>query len=104
MPQRRVKIQYTKAGRTPSKRPRKQKETLEEFHESYIPPLKSPHGLSPMARYLMENEDSGLTTQELIEQFQEYDCSHLEKSKVITGHKEITTCVECGLVEVKVIK
>lgn len=56
-----------------------------------------------MARYIVENEDSGLTVQELIEQFQEYDCVHQEKSKVITGHKEIHTCVECGMVEVKAV-
>lgn len=98
---RKTKVSYVKAGRTPSKRTHKRKQTLEEFHESFIPPTKVPHGLSPLARYLSENEDSGLTVEELIEQFQEYDCEHREKTKIVTGHKEILTCSECGVIEVK---
>lgn len=104
MPRNSLNVRYEKAKRTPSKRQQQRRITLEEFHESWIPPLKEPQGLSPLARYIYENQDSGLEVQELIEQFQEYDCSHSEKNKIITGHKEIFTCVECGLVEVKVIR
>ena len=99
-----MQVRYTKARTTPSKRVKERKQTLEEFHASFIPPLKTPKGLSRLAQYVIENEDSGLSTEELIEQFQEYDCYHSEKDRVITGHKEIFTCRECGLIEVKEAK
>lgn len=94
MPSRKVKVSYVKAGSSPGQRKRG------EIHPAHLPPMKQPKGLSPLARYLEENRDSGLTTQELIEQFQEYDCTHAEKLHIVTGHKLITTCNDCGLVEV----
>jgi hypothetical protein len=96
LPRGTVKITYTRAKVTPSRRAR------QEIHPDHLPTTKEPKGLSPLARYVIENEGAGLTAEELIQQFQEYDCEHREKSKIVTGHKEIFTCEECGLVEVKV--
>lgn len=65
-------------------------------------PLATPKGLSPLAKYLHENEDSGLTAQELIEQFQEYDCRHPEWDVLASSLTYlIRKCRSCGKQERK---
>jgi hypothetical protein len=89
---RRVITTYTRARVTPSKR-------ITPI-ASDIPPLKQPKGLSPLAAYIEENLDTGITVPELIEQFQEYDCEHRQVTKLaVTAEKITTRCDDCGLVE-----
>ena len=64
LPRNRVTTSYRKVEKRPVSRP------------VATQPLAVPKGLTPLAKYLTDNEDSGLTVQELIEQFQEYDCTH----------------------------
>lgn len=54
---------------------------------------------SPLAQYLFENADSGLPIRELVEQFQEYDCSHEwgDEPIGVTEQQELFQCSECGL-------
>jgi hypothetical protein len=64
--------------------------------------LATPKGLSPLAKYLSDNEDSGLSTKELIEQFQEYDCSHPEWDVLASSLTYlIRKCKFCGKQEKK---
>jgi hypothetical protein len=68
-----VKTTFRKAARTPSKR-------LPGFvHPSHFPVAKTPQGLSPLAAYIEDNLDTGISVRELIEQFQEYDCGLIQK-------------------------
>lgn len=91
MPARKVKVRYQRAAKSPSQR----KKPPRDYS---IPELKQPKGLSPLAAYLEENADSGLTRAELIEQFQEYDCQHeMMIRTIITPTKTIDTCEICGL-------
>lgn len=87
-----VKTSYRKAKTTPSGRsPR--------THPSFFPVLKTPHGLSPLARYVEENSESGISVWELIEQFQEFDCNH--ERELETGRsprKSSYSCPDCGRV------
>lgn len=63
-----VKVSYTRAALSPSERaPKPVKVTMRE-----------PEPQSPLHKYIAENEGCGLTVKELMEQFQEYDCSHEE--------------------------
>jgi hypothetical protein len=56
-----------------------------------------PDGLSPLAKYVEENMDSGLPVSELIWQFQEYDCEHVEVSVLAAGqHAAYDCCQNCG--------
>lgn len=95
MPQRKVKVTYFPAEKSPSQRAKKPPRDYE------IPELKTPQGLSPLAAYLEENADSGLSRAELIEQFQEYDCTHRMMRTMDAQTKTIDTCEICGLVVVK---
>lgn len=64
--------------------------------------LRVPLGLSPLATYLSENEDSGLSAQELIEQFQEYDCRHPQWEVLASSLTYlIRKCKACGKQERK---
>lgn len=65
-------------------------------------PLRTPKGLSPLAKYLHENEGEGLSTKELIEQFQEYDCSHPDWEVLASSLTYlIRKCRSCGKQERK---
>jgi hypothetical protein len=93
-----VNTSYTRASTTPSSRPR----SIEAFHESFIPPPRQPTGLTPLAAYLEQESGGLLSRQELVEQFQEYDCPH--ESQTISGstaEKLILVCHDCGLVSSK---
>lgn len=91
MPRNSVKTTYRKAAVSPSER--------DPVHPAYLPELRAPTGLSPLATYLTENEDSGLSVLELIEQFQEYDCDHVDESVTARSSTKITfVCPACGRV------
>jgi hypothetical protein len=94
MPRKRVTTSYTQARTTPSKRlaPRQSVQTE----------MKSPTGLTPMAKYIEENLDTGIPVTELIEQFQEYDCEHKHVTNLaVTAEKITTRCDDCGKMEMK---
>lgn len=55
--------------------------------------------MSPLARYVHENLADDLTIQELIEQFQEYDCEHRWYELAISVDKVFTSCEICGLIK-----
>jgi hypothetical protein len=62
-----------------------------------MPQLK---GLSPLAAYIEDNKDSGCTIEELILQFQEFDCEHEEEYAVaISLYTVIFCCDRCGRLE-----
>lgn len=89
MPRSPVKTTYTKASVTPSKR--------ERIHPAFVPQAKEPKGLSPLAAYLFGNEDTGISTSELIVQFQEYDCEHSNEQEVARSSTKISyACQDCG--------
>jgi predicted Zn-dependent protease len=53
---------------------------------------------SPLARYLAQEADSGLSVFELVQQFQEYDCEHSWGEPIAsTEEKNFFVCDECGL-------
>jgi len=80
-----VTTRYQKAAKTPSKR-----------RPSKPVSVQTPSGLSPMAQYVEDNQDSGIPVLELIHQFQEYDCEH-EKVEIVASSAETITerCVSC---------
>lgn len=93
MPRHRVTTTYTKAKRTPSARRR------ETIHPSFIPELKQPKGLSPLAQYVEDNRDTGIPVSELIEQFQDYDCEHEIEEEAGRSTTRISySCLDCGRV------
>jgi hypothetical protein len=95
MPRNKIKVSYRKAAVTPSKRQRE----IATAHPSYIPELKQPKGLSPLAQYLKDNEGCGISANELITQFQEYDCEHPNEIEEARGPTKITyACPDCGRV------
>lgn len=88
MPRRKppVKVSYTKARTTPSERVKR------EETES-AKPQKKKHTLYS---YIAENEESGLPVQELIHQFQEYDCDHKEEEVIsATSKVQMLRCKSC---------
>jgi hypothetical protein len=83
-----VNTTYAKARRTPSDR---------EIPSAFFSDLREPTGGSALARYLIEEADSGLETFELIRQFQEYDCDHTRQEVIaMTKAKLVRACSECG--------
>ena len=77
--------------RVEKKRPRKKHRWVDDT------PLRSQ--LSPLARYVEENMADDLTPQELIRQFQEYDCGH-DFTELAVGQEMIFDyCAHCGLVK-----
>jgi len=56
-----------------------------------------PRGLSPLARYVESQMESGLPISELIWQFQEYDCEH-EWDELSSWPEKIYGCRGCGRV------
>jgi hypothetical protein len=54
--------------------------------------------LSPLARYVEENLGEGVTVQELVEQFQEYDCEHIISELAISPTQVFDHCEHCGLI------
>lgn len=82
-----VTIRFGKATATPSSRQR-------PFTAKV--PMRTPQPRSPLHQYIADNADSGLTDQELIAQFQEYDCSHPTWEEVTTTATYIETrCTVC---------
>jgi hypothetical protein len=61
-----------------------------------IPGLGEPKGLSPLARYLRDNEDAGISAPELIQQFQDYDCEHHWVVLASSVSYVIRQCPDCG--------
>lgn len=53
-------------------------------------------GLSPLARYVEENMGDGVTVQELVEQFQEYDCEHHFTELALSHDRIFDHCEYCG--------
>jgi uncharacterized SAM-dependent methyltransferase len=87
-----VQVSYQQASVTPSKRKR----------VGYEIPTKNPKGLSPLAQYVEDNRDTGISVQELIAQYQEYDCEHKEMEIYSTTSEKVSSrCLECGLVQTK---
>lgn len=83
---RKVTTRYQKAGSTPSARQR--------GAQSLAGP--SP-GLSPLARYIAENEVSGIPVYELVQQFQDYDCEHSRiRVSANSPSAQFLTCEDCG--------
>lgn len=65
----RRKAKITVSYQRVKRRPRKK-------HPRWTDALPFVSRLSPLARYVEENLEDGITVQELIHQFQEYDCKH----------------------------
>lgn len=87
-----VTTTYQRAQKTPSKR-RKPKQSA----------VLMPRGLSPMAQYIEDNLGAGISVQELIAQFQEFDCEHT-KTEIVASRAETITerCMECRRMQTKV--
>ena len=90
MPRNAVRTSYQRVQR---QRPRKGRRKAQEVTPFQIRPR------SPLAQYLHQEADSGLTIHELVEQFQEYDCSYDwgEEPIGVTEQENVFQCVECGL-------
>jgi len=85
---RNVKVRYQKAGSTPSSRQKRSQSVLEASQESR---------LSPLARYIAENEESGIPIPVLVEQFQELDCMHVRtRISANSPSAQFITCDDCG--------
>jgi hypothetical protein len=52
--------------------------------------------MSPLSRYLSENEGSGVSIPELVEQFRELDCEHRFIAVAGTATKTFLRCDGCG--------
>lgn len=86
---RRVKTSYRKAGSSPSARQNRSQELSAGISEG--------SRLSPLARYIAENEDSGIPVQELVEQFRELDCEHRDTRVIAISHlRQVLVCDGCG--------
>jgi hypothetical protein len=94
-----VRVKFQKAGRSPSQR----KKSEPHYADSVI----YFNGRNPLNRYIVENEDSGLSIAELTEQFQEFDCVHHMEHFATAFHTgEIVKeyrCAICYKTERKVI-
>jgi hypothetical protein len=77
--------------RVEKKRPRKKHRWVDE--------IPMPSGLSPLARYVEENMAEGVTPQELVQQFQEYDCVHHLIELAVGPSIILDYCTHCGLIE-----
>jgi hypothetical protein len=58
--------------------------------------IRLPEGLSPLARYVEENMGVGISPEELIEQFQEYDCEHNYVVLAVGPEEVLDHCPACG--------
>jgi len=85
-----VKTTYRKAGSSPSTRQRPVQSVPGGISTSSSP-------LAPLARYISENEGTGISIQELTEQFRELDCEH-ERQHVIWENSKVKVwaCLCCG--------
>lgn len=91
-----VRVSFQRAGRSPS-----QRKTRFEYAEPNFS-----NGRNPLNVYIVENEGSGLSLSELVEQFQEYDCAHrMEEVAVWFNDPNRVThefrCVICGFTQKK---
>lgn len=86
---RRVKTSYQRARSSPGSRHTRSQSVTEGVSES--------SHLSPLARYIAENEGSGIPVPELVEQFRELDCEHRE-TRVIANSpfRQLLACEGCG--------
>jgi len=85
-----VTVSYAKV----KSRPRKK-------HRRWVDEIPMPSGLSPLARYVEENMAEGVSPQELIRQFQEYDCEHNMIELAVGPTSNLDHCTHCGLVVIK---
>jgi hypothetical protein len=91
MPKRKISTTYGKAATTPSRRKVIKPKPVE---------MRQPQAASPLHQYVQDNEESGLSVAELIQQFQEYDCEHREWEQISwsTSYLEFR-CVGCRKIE-----
>jgi hypothetical protein len=88
MPRNRVETSYRKVEQGQGEQRRRQATAS----------MNSPKELPALAQYLRDHENEGLTTQELIEQFQEYDCKHPEWDVLASSLTYlIHRCKYCGV-------
>lgn len=90
MPRKKVKVTFQKARPMGNRHARPV--TVE---------MRAPKGLSPLAQYIEENRESGLSLQELLEQFQEFDCEHKDEAVITAPEYVIVHCTICGRAEKK---
>jgi len=90
MGRRNVKVSYRKVKQRPRKKHRRWTDA---------PPYES--RLSPLAKYVEENLEDGITVQELIQQFQEYDCEHVWTELVVGTEWVMDSCEICRLIKRK---
>lgn len=83
-----VTVSYAKV----KDRPRKK-------HRGWVDEIPMPSGLSPLARYVEENMGEGVTPQELVRQFQEYDCDHHMIELAVGPSMILDYCKHCSLIE-----
>lgn len=76
------------------KRPRKK-------HRRWIDEIPMPSGLSPLARYVEGNMGEGVTPQELVQQFQEYECTHSFFELAVSPNTIFDYCTNCGQIKKK---
>jgi len=89
-----VKTTYKKAGSTPSSRQKAAQSVTEGIPRVRTSPL------SPLTRYITENEGTGISTSELIEQFRELDCDHATRHVISESNtKKTIACISCGQME-----
>lgn len=83
-----VRTTYQRAGSSPSKRQKGSERPTEAISESH---------LSPLARYIEENEGNGIPVSELVEQFRELDCEHRNEFVLAQSNtKRVLRCEDCG--------
>jgi hypothetical protein len=86
-----VKTTYRKAGSTPSARQKPAQSVTEGISKNNGSPL------APLARYISENEGTGIPISELTEQFRELDCEHLSQQVMWENSKaKFLGCNACG--------
>jgi hypothetical protein len=87
---RRTRTSYQRAGSSPGSRQSGSQSLTGRDFQSH---------LSPLARYIAENEDSGIPIPELVEQFQELDCEHPADRQRVSANSptaKFITCDMCG--------
>lgn len=67
--------------------------------EEWAAQVRLPQGLSPLAQYVESEMDSGIPVEELIWQFQEYDCEHVWEKLGRSPDHEFDYCQGCGRIE-----
>ena len=89
MGRKQVTVRYEKVKDRPRKKHRR----------SWVDEIPMPSGLSPLARYVEENMGTGVSPQELVRQFQEYDCDHHMVELAVGPNMILDYCASCSLIE-----